>query len=101
MMPAKAVLSLSPDMSLRQALRIMLARGVHAAPVIDAQASRALSVLGASVSHQGLTCQSQGGVLGVLSQTDLLPLAAGGTALAASRRRAPAALRRGRGSSTR
>ena len=30
------------------------------------------------VSH----CQSQGGVLGVLSQTDLLPLAAGGTAAA-------------------
>jgi predicted transcriptional regulator len=51
MTPAKAVLSLSPEMSLRQALRIMLARGVHAAPVIDAQARTAKHAACSSWSH--------------------------------------------------
>jgi len=82
MTPASAVLSLSPDLSLRQALRVMLARGVHAAPVIDAQARPQVKASGARTLSVSDTSAAQGGVLGVLSQTDLLSLAAGGSAAA-------------------
>jgi CBS domain-containing protein len=76
MTAAPDVLCLSPDTPLREGLRVMLARGVHAAPVVDDQ------VRAIRLRKGPPDLIRQGGVIGLLSQTDLLSLAAGDSASA-------------------